>query len=51
MFTHLAWLILDPYPDVGDDGPSIPNNMNTFATLPTMSAERLEAFPHQSSSK
>ena len=46
MFTHLAWLIPDAYPDVGDDGLSNPNNMNTFSTLPTMSAERLEAYPH-----
>ena len=43
----MADVIPDAYPDVGDDGLSIPNNMNTFTTLPTISAERLEALPHQ----
>ena len=47
----MADVIPDAYPDVGDDGLSIPNNMNTFSTLPMISAERLEAFPHRSSSK
>ena len=51
LFTHLAWLIPDAHTEVGDDGRSIPNNMTTFSTLPTVSAERLEAFPHQITSK
>ena len=40
IFTHMAWLITDDYPEVGDDGLSIPNNMNKLSTLPTMSAHR-----------
>ena len=48
IFTHMAWLIRDDYPEVGDDGLSIPNNMNKLSTLPTMSAEWLRAFQHQS---
>ena len=51
LFTHLAWVIPDAYPEVGDDGLSIPNNVNTFSTLSTMSAERLVAFPPQITSK
>ena len=49
LFTHLAWLIPDTYPEVGEDGLSIPNNINTFSTMPTMSAERLEANSHTKS--
>ena len=49
-FTHMAWLITDAYPKVGDDGLSIANNMNKLSTLPTMSAEWLRAFAHQSTS-
>ena len=51
IFTHMEWLITDDYPEVGDDGLSIPNNMNKLSTLPTMSAEWLRAFQHQSTSK
>ena len=51
IFTHMAWLITDDYPEVGDDGLSIPNNMNKLSTLPRMSAEWLRAFQHQSTSK
>ena len=51
LFTHMAWLIPDAYPEVGDDGLSIPNNMNTFSTMPAMSAERLQPFQHQNTSK
>ena len=51
IFTHIAWLITDDYSEVGDDGLSIPNNMNKLSTLPTMSAERLRALQHQSKSK
>ena len=47
----MADVIPDAYPDVCDDGLSIPNNMNIFSTLPTISAEWLGAFPYQSSSK
>ena len=50
-FTHMAWLITDDYPEVGDDGLSFPNNMNKLSTLPTISAEWLRAFQHQSTSK
>ena len=50
IFTHMAWLITDDYPEVGDDGLSIPNKMNKLSTLPTMSAEWLRAFQHQSTS-
>ena len=51
IFTHMAWLITDDYPEVGDDGLSIPNNMNKLSTLPMMFAEWLRAFQHQSTSK
>ena len=51
MFTHLAWLITDASPEVGDDGLSIINNTNKLSTLPTVSAERLQAFQQQSTSK
>ena len=51
IFTHMAWLITDDYPEVCDDGLPIPNNMNKFSNLPTMSAEWLRAFQHQSTSK
>ena len=50
-FNHMAWLIPDAYPEVGDDGLSIPNNINKLSTLPTMSAEWLLAFQHRSTSK
>ena len=51
IFTHMVWLITDAYPEVGDDGLSIPNSMNTLSTLPTISAEWLQAFQHQSMTK
>ena len=44
IFTHMAKLITDDYPEVGDDGLSIPNLMNKLSTFPTMSAEWLRAF-------
>ena len=49
--THLAWLITDASPEVADDGLLIPNNMNKFSTLPMITAERLQVFQHQSTSK
>ena len=41
IFTHMAWLITDASPEVGDDGRSIPNNMTKFSILPMMSSKRL----------
>ena len=32
-FTHMAWLITDAYPKMGDDGLSFPNNMNKVINL------------------
>ena len=51
MSTHLAWLIRDASPEVGDDGLSISNNTNKLSALPTVSAEWLQALQHQSTSK
>ena len=51
IITHVAYLITYDYPGVGDDGLSIPNNVNKLSTLPTMSAEWLRAFQHQSTSQ
>ena len=51
LITQMAWLITDASAEVGDHGLSIPNNMNKFSTLPTISAERLQAFQHESTSK
>ena len=51
MFIHMACLITDASPEVGDDGRSIPNNMNKFSILPMMSSKLLQAVQHKSTSE